>query len=360
MTTYHPLNAPMQTGGIDPYQNLRFAGQVDWRHVNPQLLNALQAVAHARGITVDVISGYRDSAYSAAHGGFAGDPHTEGIAVDAYVGGKPIGDVIPPQDWARYGVRSGDSFTYKGKTDPEHLDLLAGGNTSSHAPAAAGSGGGTHDVGTFLADLIHSLGGKATPATVRALETWQRMEGGSTNNPDTYNFLNTTQHVPGSHGTGNVDGVQAYQSFEQGLAATLQTLHNGRYQPIIRAIQTGDWSPTPALAHALQTWSGGGYSSILGSANGGAYTPLPEPGVPGGSTVQPGATVPAQGLTEAHNAAQNAAALKLLSGLLSSTAKVPVVNPGFAPLTLPAPAVTPAALPTLNLAFQGNYGRPLG
>ena len=86
--------------------------------------------------------------------------------------------------------------------------------------------------------------------------------------------------------------------------------------------------------------------------------PVPAPSV-AGSTVQPGGPVPAGGLTAAHNAAQNAAALKLLSGLLSSTAKVPVVNPGFAPLTLPtAPAAAPP-LPTLNLAFQGNYGRPL-
>lgn len=129
----------MTPGGQSPYPNLRFASHTDWKHVNPYLLQVLQKVAQARGETVDVISGYRDNKYSSTNGGFAGDPHTKGIAVDAYIGGKPIGDVIPASTWKTYGVRSGNSFTYKGKTDPEHLDLLNWNGVnklSTDAPAA--------------------------------------------------------------------------------------------------------------------------------------------------------------------------------------------------------------------------------
>lgn len=130
----------MTPGGQSPYANLRFNAHTDWRHVDPRLLQALQKVAKAQGVTVDVISGYRSNQYSAANGGFAGDPHTKGLAVDAYVDGKPIGDVIAPSVWASVGVRSGaQAGFYKGNSDPEHLDLMnaAGSAPATGVPAAA-------------------------------------------------------------------------------------------------------------------------------------------------------------------------------------------------------------------------------
>lgn len=131
-------NTPMTPGGQSPYPNLRFAAHADWKHVDPQLLQTLQRVAKAQGVTVDVISGYRSNSYSASHGGFAGDPHTKGLAVDAYVGGKPIGDVIPASVWAAAGIRSGDAKDfYQGKTDPEHLDLVGEPQAPVQTPTAA-------------------------------------------------------------------------------------------------------------------------------------------------------------------------------------------------------------------------------
>lgn len=128
----------MTPGGQSPYPNLRFAAHTDWKHVNPALLQSLQRVAKSQGVTVDVISGYRSNPYSAANGGFAGDPHTKGLAVDAYVDGKPIGDVIAPSVWAAAGVRSGNApGFYKGKTDSEHLDLVGEPQTPAQTPVAA-------------------------------------------------------------------------------------------------------------------------------------------------------------------------------------------------------------------------------
>ena len=116
---------PMALGGKNPYENLHFAGHVDFQHVNPRLLQALDKEASKLGQVITVISGYRSNAYSSRVGGFAGDPHTRGLAVDAYVGGHPIGDVVPPEVWAKYGIRSGNTpGFYKGKPDPEHLDLV--------------------------------------------------------------------------------------------------------------------------------------------------------------------------------------------------------------------------------------------
>lgn len=126
-TKYMNGRAPMVTGGniAAKYPGLAAQSQVDWEHVNPRLLQVLSKQAQKHGIVIVLNSGYRDNAYSVAHGGFANDPHTHGTAVDAYVNGHPIGDVISPEEWAKLGVRSGNTpGFYKGKPDPEHLDLM--------------------------------------------------------------------------------------------------------------------------------------------------------------------------------------------------------------------------------------------
>ena len=120
-------NVPMHVGGniSAAYANLSAQSQVDWSHINPRLLNVLQKVAQANNAVITLSSGYRSNQYSSKVGGFAGDPHTKGVAVDAYINGHPIGDVIPPETWAKYGVRSGNTpGFYHGKPDPEHLDLI--------------------------------------------------------------------------------------------------------------------------------------------------------------------------------------------------------------------------------------------
>lgn len=106
------------------YSNIIVDPGVNIGRVNPRLLNTINSIARARGQKVTINSGYRSPAHSVAVGGFANDPHTRGVAVDAYIGGRPIGDVIPPSVWAKYGVESGDvpNF-YNGRPDPEHLQL---------------------------------------------------------------------------------------------------------------------------------------------------------------------------------------------------------------------------------------------
>jgi hypothetical protein len=115
---------PMTPGGKAPFKNLTFASHTDWQHVDPRLLTVVDHVLEMHGLKGQVISGYRDNRYSATHGGFANDPHTKGHGLDIYVGGKPIGDVIPPDVWQKFGITSGavPNF-YKGHPDPEHLQI---------------------------------------------------------------------------------------------------------------------------------------------------------------------------------------------------------------------------------------------
>ena len=111
---------------------------VDWRHVNPILLRQLNALGRQIGKVIVIFSGYRSNAYSQKVGGFAGDPHTRGIAVDATIGGKPIGQVVSARLFKEFGLRSGNvpNF-YKGKPDPSHVDLVGTVNdTRSAAPGA--------------------------------------------------------------------------------------------------------------------------------------------------------------------------------------------------------------------------------
>lgn len=112
-------------GPNNKWPNLKFGGNVDFHHVNPALLDALQKIGEKNMQNITVTSGYRSNTYSQKVGGFAGDPHTKGLAVDAYINGHPIGEVIPPDVWAKLGIRSGAAKGfYKGKSDPEHLDLI--------------------------------------------------------------------------------------------------------------------------------------------------------------------------------------------------------------------------------------------
>lgn len=106
------------------YSNIVTDPGVNISRVDPKLLNAINSVARQHGVKVTINSGWRSPAHSVAVGGFANDPHTRGIAVDAYVNGRPIGQVFGPSVWSALGVQSGDvpNF-YNGRPDPEHLQI---------------------------------------------------------------------------------------------------------------------------------------------------------------------------------------------------------------------------------------------
>jgi hypothetical protein len=117
---------------------LRFASHVDWKHMKLALLDRLNQLAAETHQIIYIYSGYRSDAYSQHVGGFRGDPHTHGIAADAKVGGpngKSIGTFYSAKTLAKYGLRSGNQPNfYKGKTDPDHVDMIGFGYDRQGSP----------------------------------------------------------------------------------------------------------------------------------------------------------------------------------------------------------------------------------
>ena len=78
-----------------------------------------------------------------------------------------------------------------------------------------------------------------TTANMAAIIAWELAEGGHWYNSAHYNPLNTTWRMPGATSMNSV-GVKAYLSWAQGLAATVNTFHNGLYEGILAALRAGN------------------------------------------------------------------------------------------------------------------------
>lgn len=105
-------------------------------------------------------------------------------------------------------------------------------------------------------DLLKIIGAKPTKANLKFLSTWQRWEGGHTNNDARYNWLNTTKDAPGAVGEINSVGVKRFNSYRHGIQATAATLANGHYDDIVRGLMSGD-PYAHDLSRGLQTWVAG-------------------------------------------------------------------------------------------------------
>ena len=128
---------------------------VDWRNVNPALLERLNRLGASLKQIVTLTSGrrtteeqaklyqrYVDSGFNKAY--IAAKPgesrHEQGSVVDAYVNGKPIWDAVGEDKLKRFG------FTHLGAPayDRPHIGLADGQSytdTSSQASASGGGGG---------------------------------------------------------------------------------------------------------------------------------------------------------------------------------------------------------------------------
>lgn len=134
-------------------------------------------------------------------------------------------------------------------------------------------------------DVLAGLGAPVTKQNLAFLSSWQRWEGGHTNNDATWNWLNTTHGGPGAVRSINSVGVKAFDSYQHGVQATVQTLENGRYGGIIQGLRSGQPGSDPGTVAGLSTWLSGSPNSaaglkyaqrVLGSSGSvGAKTPQP-------------------------------------------------------------------------------------
>lgn len=126
--------------------------------------------------------------------------------------------------------------------------------------ATTATSGATQSTGNFASDILAGIGAPSTPENIRFIEAWMRAEGGASHN----NPLNTTQGAPGATDFNSV-GVKTYTSYEQGVTATIQTLLNGMYGPIIDALKAGTSAQAAAAALAASPWGTGALvQQILG------------------------------------------------------------------------------------------------
>lgn len=112
-------------------------------------------------------------------------------------------------------------------------------------------------------DVLRQLGAPITKQNLNFLGTWQRWEGGHTNNDARYNWLNTTSNAPGAVRSINSVGVKAFDSYRSGINATVQTLNNGRYGDVVDALRSGDPYKKKPVA-GLSTWLSGKPNSEAG------------------------------------------------------------------------------------------------
>lgn len=142
---------------------LRPHAGVDLNGVDPSLLSRLYQLALVIGKPIDITSGYRTPQHSVDVGGFANDPHTQGIAVDATIAGRPIGDVLPSSTLRKFGLLSGNQPGFDpnipGGRDPVHVQLLPGERTKGFNPAAGNELASNNPFGWVGRIAVHAIPG---------------------------------------------------------------------------------------------------------------------------------------------------------------------------------------------------------
>lgn len=143
---------------------------------------------------------------------------------------------------------------------------------------------------SFAISVLQALGAPVNAANVSSLLSWMHAEGGNWNNTARYNPLNTTYPLPGSTPiAGNSAGVRAYQSWSQGIAATVRTLQDPRYSPIVSALRSSSGCSSVAGAVAASPWGTGPFSCNQSVSDSQVAQALSAP-----SSVDPNITVSAQ------------------------------------------------------------------
>lgn len=102
--------------------------------------------------------------------------------------------------------------------------------------------------------LLRGLGVPQSAPNLHAIIAWEEAEGGHWNNSARFNPLNTTQEEPGASNTGTQGNIKAYTSWQEGLQATITTLRNGLYGPILSALGRGTSAASVATAIGQSPW----------------------------------------------------------------------------------------------------------
>ncbi len=127
------------------------------------------------------------------------------------------------------------------------------------APELLMKAGGKVTQITWAQAFLKALNMRLTVDNVAAIVAWEMAEGGHWYNTAYYNPLNTSQPMPGAR-TFNSHGVKIYNSWSQGLRATVITINNGYYGGILAALRAGNDGQAVAAAVAASPWGTGPFS----------------------------------------------------------------------------------------------------
>jgi len=117
---------------------------------------------------------------------------------------------------------------------------------------------GAYSPESWARALLGYLGMPVTSQNLTAITSWELAEGGHWFNSARYNPLDTTMPEPGATVMNSV-GVKAYTSWAEGFTATIATLRNGLYDPILAALRKGDDAVAVAAAVASSPWGTGAF-----------------------------------------------------------------------------------------------------
>lgn len=137
--------------------------------------------------------------------------------------------------------------------------------------------------------ILQGLGAPRTATNLRILAAWMGYEHGWQADPMAYNNpMNTTLSAPGASDFNSV-GVKKYPTAAEGIQATVNTLTNGDYPVLVKALQSGDANLffSQQGLHELDTWGGSsGYGSELHTIYQDVGTP-PQAVMTAGVTISP-------------------------------------------------------------------------
>ena len=169
----------------------------------------------------------------------------------------------------------------KGKNNPvDPAQYIGGGSltTTSGSVGVTGSSNSSTGAGVVLGTgsqkdwatkFLTSLGKPVTDSNLKAVTTWMAYEGGHWKNTANYNPLNTTMPASGASSMNKV-GVKSYQSWDQGLQATIGTIKANKYgyPAILDALSKGNDTAAVLSAVNHSKWGtkipgyGGGQSGF--------------------------------------------------------------------------------------------------
>jgi len=110
------------------------------------------------------------------------------------------------------------------------------------------------DPGQWAYDFLTKLGMPVTNENVRAMKAWQQAEGTAAR----FNPLATTQGGFAGSTNFNSVGVKNFASYEDGIAANVKVIQNGRYGNILAALRSGNDAMAVARAIKASPWGSGG------------------------------------------------------------------------------------------------------